>query len=186
MQDFSLFCYFAYWKNTSNISNSVHFTRQPSENLESESAFGNVRACSVVVIVELTTSWALIDGTSWTMVVGTRRIVSFDVLFSRMLPYTINLGKFIYNALFCWKWRVVLQETTWCFVENDVLFCWKRRVVLLETTCCFVENDVLFCWKRRVVSRIRLKEKKRTRGELRMKIGEKEYWNQEMNLWKYL
>ena len=57
--------------------------------------------------------------------------------FSRMLPYTINVGNFIDNGLFCWRRRDVLLETTCCFVENDVLFCWKWRVVLLKTTCCF-------------------------------------------------
>ena len=103
-----------------------------------------------------------------------------------------NQGYFVFCWFFCSPPFVghcpkrVLPVSTCHFLATHCLFCRKQRVVLLETTCCFVENDVLFCWKRRVVSRIRLKEKKRTRGEWRMKIGEKEHWSRKMNLWKYL
>ena len=90
------------------------------------------------------------------------------------------------SCFFLLNQRLVFHKTSACFSQNDVLFYWKRRVVLLKMTCCFIENDVLFYWKRRVVFLIRWEEQKRTRGELRKQIGEKEHWNQEMNLWKYL
>ena len=55
------------------------------------------------------------------------------------------------------------------FVESDGSFYWKWRVVLKK-------------W--RVVSCISQEEQKRTRGHLRMKIGEEENWNQEIYVWK--
>lgn len=73
-----------------------------SENLESESAFGNVRACSVVVIVELTTSWALIDGTSWTIVVGIRRIITCAVATSSSVSVDVSAG-----------WEIVVIGVVW-------------------------------------------------------------------------
>ena len=79
----------------------------------------------------------------WGMLIGRlgricyQRVRNF-IFLSKKIPCTCFSST---DALFWWKWRVVLMKVTCRFEENNVLFCGKPRVVFLQLTCRFARKN---------------------------------------------